>query len=80
MRARQIQRRVEDLEEAILHLQRRRMDGKEDFDDTHQIRVAELEKGDLILLHDTKRDAVMSTAVKLAYRWLGPYRSHEAIP
>lgn len=80
MRARQIQRRDEDLEEAILHLQRRRMDGKEDFDDTHQIRVAELEKGDLILLHDTKRDAVMSTAVKLAYRWLGPYRIHEAIP
>ena len=66
MRARQIQRRDEDLEEATYHLQRMRMEGKEDFDDSHRIRTKELEKGDLVLLHDTKRDAIMSTAIKLA--------------
>ena len=34
MRARQLQRREEDLEEAVHHLQRMRMEGKEEFDDT----------------------------------------------
>ena len=72
MRARQLQRRDEDLEEATLHLQRMRLEGKERHDDKHSIRVEELTVGQIVLLHDTRREKDMSR--KLSFKWLGPYR------
>ena len=80
LRARQIQRRDEDLEEAVAHLERRRMAGKEDFDDRHRIRAEkDIVEGDLVLLYDSAHAADMSTAKKLRFRWLGPYRVHQVI-
>lgn len=42
MRARQIQRRDEDLEEAKLHLQRMRFEGKEAFNELKTLRINDL--------------------------------------
>ena len=56
MRARQIQRRDEDMTETALYLQRMRMAGKELFDNERQLKKNELKAEDLILLHDTKLD------------------------
>ena len=72
MRARQLQLRDEDLEEATLHLQRMRLEGKERHDLKHGIRNEELAVGSIVLLHDTRREKDMSR--KLSYKWLGPYR------
>ena len=77
MRARQLQRRDEDLEEATLHLQRMRLKGKERHDDKHDICVEELTVGQVVLLHDTRREKDMSR--KLAFKWLGPYRISNAV-
>ena len=72
MRARQLERRDEDLEEAAYHLQRIRMGNKELFDETRVLVREPPEIGDLVLLHDTKLKT--SHSAKLRYRWLGPYR------
>ena len=56
MRARQIQRRDEDIEETALFLQRQRIEGKETFDTLNNLRSIELTEGQLILLHDPKLD------------------------
>ena len=77
MRARQLQRRDEDLEEATLHLQRMRLEGKERHDLKHGIREEELSIGSIILLHDTRREKDMFR--KLSFKWLGPYRICDAI-
>ena len=77
MRARQLQRRDQDLEEAVLHLQRMRLEGKERHDEKHGIRNEELAIGSIVLLHDTRREKDMSQ--KLAFKWLGPYRIHDAV-
>lgn len=76
MRARQLQRRDEDLEEAVLHLQRMRLEGKERHDEKHTTRE-ELAIGNIALLHDTKREKDMSQ--KLAFKWLGPYRIYNTV-
>ena len=78
MRARQLQRRDEDMEEATLLLQRMRMQGKDLFDDSHRIREEPLAVDDLVLLYDSQREANMS--IKLAFKWLGPYRIAEVVP
>ena len=65
MRARQLQRRDEDLE------------GKEQHDLKHGIRQEELAIGNIVLLHDTRREKDMSR--KLSFKWLGPYRICDAI-
>lgn len=72
MRARQLQRRDDDLEEATLHLQRMRLEGKERHDLKYGIRDEELAVGSIVLLHDTTREKDMSR--KLFFKWLGPYR------
>lgn len=78
IRARQLQRRDKDIEEASLLLRRMRMQGKDLFDDTHQIRGEPLAVDDLVLLYDSQREANMS--IKLAFKWLGPYRIAEIVP
>ena len=77
VRARQLQRRDKDLEEATLHLQRMRLEGKERHDLKHGIREEELAVGSIVLLHDTQREKDMSR--KLAFKWLGPYRISDAV-
>ncbi len=72
IRARQLQRRDKDLEEATLHFQRIRLEGKEQQDFKHGIRNEKLAVGSIVLLHDTRREKDMSR--KLSYKWLGPYR------
>ena len=72
MRARQLQRRDEDLQEAALYLRRSREQGKDNFDSQKRLRVKELNVRDLVLLHDTKLKYQYSH--KLDYRWLGPYQ------
>ena len=70
MRARQLQRRDEDLEKAVLYLQRMRLEKQ-------GIRNEELAIGSIVLLHDTRREKDMSQ--KLALKWLGPYRIRDAV-
>lgn len=76
IRARQLQRRDEDLEETVLYLQRMRIEGKERHDEKHGI-WEELAIGSIVLLHNTRCEKNMSQ--KLAFKWLGPYRIYNAV-
>ena len=72
--------RDEDLEEVRLRKQRKRMEGKEAFDQTRQVRQAEIKKEDLVLKHDSVAKIDMSRSRKLSYKWLGPYKVWKVIP
>lgn len=72
MRARQLQRQDEDLEEAALHVQCRRLERNERHLLKYGIRDEEITVGSIVLLHDTRREKGMS--LKLRFKWLGPYR------
>ena len=76
LRARQLERRDEDLEEAALHLRRMREADKDVWDDNRRVHASPILEGDLVLLHDTKLDNMHTH--KLAWRWLGPFRVMEA--
>ena len=76
MCTRQLQCRDKDLEEAVLHLQRIQLEGKERHNKKHGIRE-ELNMGSIVLLHDTRREKDMLQ--KLAFKWLGPYRIYNAV-
>ena len=79
LRARQVEMRDEDLEESRLRKNRRRIEGQEYFDATHQIRKSPIKEKDLVLAYDVKLiDQDKSRHTKLLYRWLGPYRIREA--
>jgi len=80
LRTRQLMGRDEDLEEVRLQKQRKRMEGKESFDRTRQIRQTEIKEGDLVLKHNSITEVDMSRNRKLSYKWLGPYRVRKAIP
>jgi hypothetical protein len=54
LRARQLMMRDEDIEEARLKKDRRRYEGKENFDLRHQIRPAPIKEGDLVLAYNIK--------------------------
>ena len=60
--------RDEDLEEVQLRKQRKRMEGKEAFDRTRQIRSIEIKEGDLVLRHDSIAEIDMSRNRKLSYK------------
>jgi hypothetical protein len=77
MRARQLQRRDEDMDEARDLLERMRKQGKEYFDSEHSVADKEINKDDLVLLHDTQHENDRSTNRKLKYRWRGPFRVKE---
>jgi hypothetical protein len=77
MRARQIERRDADLEEAKLHLQRMRIQNKELYDETKQLIRDPPQEGDLVLLYDGQLAA--SHSGMLQFRWLGPYRVRSLI-
>ena len=78
LRARQIQRRDEDLEEAAMHLQRVRTEAKDLFDENHRTRTEDLREADMVMLHDTRLDN--QHFERLAFRWLGPFRISQAFP
>lgn len=80
LRARQLQGRDEDLEEVRLLKQRKRMESKEYFDQTEQIRSTEIKEGDLVLQHDSFAEIDMSRSRKLSYKWLRSYRVCKAVP
>lgn len=80
MRARALERREDDLDEARLRLRRMREKGKEQFDARHRTRQAPLEAGMLVLSHDTFGSMNVSSSKKLDFRWFGPFRITKAIP
>ena len=67
MRARQIERRDQDIEEAIAHLRRMRLQGKEYFNQTKNIIQEIPKKDDLILLYDMKKEKSHLMLKKLKY-------------
>lgn len=77
LRARQLSRRDEDLEEVRYYLERKRKANQDPYGENHRIRDKEIAVEDLVLLHDTRLDNQHSE--KLAFRWLGPFRIHQAI-
>ncbi len=77
LRARQLQRQVEDLQEEVLYLQRMRLEGKKCHDEKNCIRDTELIAGDFVLLHNTRREKDMS--IKLSFKWLSPYQISELV-
>ena len=76
LKARQLEHKSSDIEEAALHLRRKREEHKDLFDKAHQMNSG-FHKDDLVLLHDTKLDNCFDQ--KLASHWLGPYQIHQAI-
>ena len=54
-----------------------RLKGKERHDDKHSICVKELTVGQVVLLHDTRREKDMSR--NMFFKWLGPYRVCDAV-
>ena len=68
MRARAMERREEDLEEAKAYLKRMREKGKKYFDKRHNIRHESLEAGILMLVHNTVGVMNISSLKKLSFR------------
>jgi RNase H-like domain found in reverse transcriptase/Integrase zinc binding domain/Reverse transcriptase (RNA-dependent DNA polymerase) len=79
MRARALQMREDDLEEAAARLRLMRERGKDQFDKRHRLRPYPLEPDMLVVCFDSKGAMDMSNSRKLSMRWLGPYRIKEAI-
>ncbi|RVD90129.1 uncharacterized protein DFL_001105 [Arthrobotrys flagrans] len=71
MRARHLERRDEDLQEAFLRLRRHREMAAERWDSLPQVTDRLFTEGDMVLLHDTQLK--FSHSAKLAMRWIGPY-------
>jgi hypothetical protein len=78
MRARQLERRETDVEEALHRMQRVKEAGAAYFDETHVIRNQALQPGDYVLLHNSIRNEDHSSKGKLRFRWLGPYQIDKA--
>src|SRR5580700_10947800 len=78
-RAQQLRLRDEDMEEVALRKRRKRIEGKEVFDNSKQIRRSEIVVGDTVLRHNAQSEVDMSSDKKLVYKWLGPYRVRSAI-
>ena len=71
-RARQLERRDIDLEEALARVQRMREQNKDYFDTNHNIRSVPLKEGDLVLRHATQLTKTRKN--KLVFVWEGPFR------
>jgi len=66
VRARQLERRKEDLKKIRLHLQRVRESNKKYFNENYRLRTEDFSISDLILLYNTKLDKNLSN--KLAFK------------
>lgn len=74
LKARQIEVRDEDITEALDKKLRHREEAAEYWNETHQLRNAEFEKGQLVLAYDIpKFGKDLSKKYKLNHRWLGPF-------
>jgi hypothetical protein len=73
MRIRQLQRLLEDLEHAKEKLKEARLKSKERFDKVHHLRPQPIQRGDLVLVHDSSLENQHSSEIKFARRWFGPY-------
>lgn len=77
MRARQLQLHETEIREATLRARRLREQNREAFNDNNVLRDPPLLVNDPVLLHDTIRDAEMTSGDKLRMRWMGPFRIAE---
>ncbi|KAJ5551074.1 hypothetical protein N7461_005772 [Penicillium sp. DV-2018c] len=78
MRARQLERREKDVEEAMHYMQRVKESNADYFDETHTVRNEPLQRDDYVLLHDSIRKEDLTSKQKLRFRWLGPYQVERA--
>ena len=79
LRVKQLTAHTKDVDEAVATLKRSRLAIKAWFDKKKRLRpeTAQIYKGDLVLLHDTKLDNQHTD--KLADRWGGPYLVHKIL-
>jgi hypothetical protein len=68
MRTRQLQRRNENMNEARNLLKRMRKQDKKYFDSKHFVTDKEINKNDLVFLHDTQHENDRSINRKLKYK------------
>jgi hypothetical protein len=75
LRARMVEMRDEDMQEAMLQKDRFRRQNQAYFDSHHRLRRDLINEGDIVLVYDIITiDVDKSNSTKLNYRWLGPYR------
>jgi superfamily I DNA/RNA helicase len=79
MRARQLQRKNENMNEAKNLLKRMRKQNKKYFDSKHFTTNKNIKKNDLVLLHDTQHENDRSINRKLKYKWRRSFRVKEII-
>ncbi len=79
MRARQLQRRDENMNETKNLLKRMRKQNMKYFDSKHFATNKDINKNDLVLLHDTQHENDRSINRKLKYRWRESFRVKEII-
>ncbi len=79
MRARQLQRRDENMNEVRNLLKRMRKQDKKYFDSKHFTTNKDINKNDLVLLHDTQHENDRNINRKFKYRWRRSFRIKEII-
>ena len=78
LRAKQLERRDEDLEGVTARLQRMREKSAENKDWLENATDSEFKEGDLVLLYNSRYEGDRSIVRKLAFWWLGPFKVIEA--
>jgi hypothetical protein len=79
MRTRQLQRRNENMNEAKDLLKRMRKQKKKYFDSEHFATKKNINKNDLVLLHDIQHERNRNINCKLKYRWRRSFRIKKII-
>jgi hypothetical protein len=79
MQARQLQRKNENMNEAKNLLKRMRKQDKKYFDSKHFTTNKDINKNDLVLLHDIQHENDRSINRKLKYKWRKSFRIKEII-
>jgi hypothetical protein len=79
MRTRQLQRRNENMNEAKNLLKRMRKQEKKYFDSKHFATNKDINKNDLVFLHDIQHENDRSINRKMKYRWRELFRVKEVI-
>jgi len=74
-RARQLERREEDTDEAQENVRKSRLPNKAYLDKNRRERVQTIEIGDMVLLYNSSLEKQWSQ--KLKNKWLGPYKIRE---
>jgi hypothetical protein len=79
MRARQLQRRNENMNEAKNLLKRMRRQDKKYFDSKHFVTNKKINKNELVFFHDIQQENDRSINRKLKYRWRDSFRVKKII-